>query len=289
LLCGATTVCHHNPVTPDLTSPGFPSRVVQEFAWAHSPSLEPALASKFRESPPDLPFILHAAEGIDEGSSQEIFELDRIQALNQRSVLVHGLACNPECVSLINRRHAALILCPTSNQFLFHQSPSLAFIRSLDTAVLGSDSPLTAAGDLLDEMKFARESIGIDANSIYAMVTSRAAQVLRLRRGEGAIKPGSLADMLVVRDEGLSPAETLAALTSDQLELVIVGGRVQLAGPSLIDRLPSVLRQGLQLFQVDGRPLWVRAPIDKLLAEAEAVLGSDLLLGGKRVRHAAAA
>jgi cytosine/adenosine deaminase-related metal-dependent hydrolase len=204
-------------------------------------------------------------------------------------VLVHGLACTPESISLINQRLAALILCPTSNQFLFHRSPSLAFIRSLDTAVLGSDSPLTAAGDLLDEINFARKQIGIDANSIYAMVTNRPAEVLRLRRGEGAIEPGSLADILVVRDAGLSPAETLAHLTSDQIELVIVGGRIQLAGPSLIERLPGVLRQGLELFQVDGQPRWVRAPINKLLAEAEEALGSDVRVGGKRVRHAPAA
>ena len=49
--------------------------------------------------------------------------------------------------------------------------------------------------------------------------------------------------MLVVRDIGLSPAETLAQLTSDQIELVIVAGRVQLAGPSLhrasSDRAPA--------------------------------------------------
>ncbi len=289
LLAGATTVCHHNPVTPDLTGPGFPIHVVQEFAWAHSPSFEPDLAGKFRESRADLPFILHAAEGVDEGSAQEIFELDRMRALDHRTVLVHGLACTPESVSLINQRLAALILCPTSNEFLFHRSPSLAFIRSLDTAVLGSDSPLTAAGDLLDEIKFARERIGVDANSIYAMVTNRPAEVLRLRRGEGGIKSGSLADLLVVRDAGLSPAETLAHLTSDQIELVIVGGRIQLAGPSLIEQLPGVLRQGLQLFDVDGQPRWVRAPISKLLAEAEEALGSALRLSGKRVRHASAA
>jgi cytosine/adenosine deaminase-related metal-dependent hydrolase len=289
LLCGATTVCHHNPVAPELTAPGFPIRVVSEFAWAHSPSMEPDLAGKFRQSRADLPFIVHAAEGVDEGSAQEIFELDRIHALDQRTVLVHGLACTPESISLINRRCAALILCPTSNEFLFHRSPSLGFIRSLDSAVLGSDSPLTAAGDLLDEIRFAHMRIGVDANAIYAMVTSRPAEVLRLRRGEGGIQPGSAADMLVVRDAGLSPAETLAQLTSDQIELVILGGRIQLAGPSLIERLPGVLRQGLQRFEVDGRPRWVRAPINQLLAEAEEALGSDLRVGGKRVRRAPAA
>jgi cytosine/adenosine deaminase-related metal-dependent hydrolase/ubiquinone/menaquinone biosynthesis C-methylase UbiE len=289
LLCGATTVCHHNPVYPELTGPGFPIRVVSEFAWAHSPSLEPLLGRKFAESPADLPFILHAAEGVDEGSAQEIFDLDRIHALDHRTVLVHGLACTPEAVALINQRRAALILCPTSNDFLFHRSPSLAFIHSLDTVVLGSDSPLTAAGDLLDEIKFVRERIGLDANALYAMVTTRPAEVLRRQQGEGSLKPGSVADMLVVRDFGLSPSETLANLTSDQIEMVIVGGRIQLAGPSIIERLPSALRQGLQLFRVDGQPRWVRAPIDRLIAEAEETLGSDLRVGGKRVRRASVA
>jgi len=286
LLCGATTVCHHNPVYPELTGPGFPIRVVSEFAWAHSPSLDPLLASKFAESPADLPFILHAAEGVDEGSAQEIFDLDRIHALDHRTVLVHGLACTPECVTLINQRRAAMILCPTSNDFLFHRSPSLAFIHSLDTVVLGSDSPLTAAGDLLDEIKFAHARIGLDANSLYGMVTTRAAEVLRRQQGEGCLKPGSVADMLVVRDAGLSPAETLARLSSDQVEMVIVGARIQLAGPSLIERLPSALRRGLQRFEVDGQPRWVRAPIDSLISEAEEALGSDLRVGGKRVRRA---
>jgi cytosine/adenosine deaminase-related metal-dependent hydrolase/SAM-dependent methyltransferase len=289
LLCGVTTVCHHNPVTPELLDPGFPVRVVSDFGWAHSPSLEPHLAKKFAECQADLPFIVHAAEGVDEESMQEVFHLDRINALDQRTVLVHGLACTPEAVSLINLRLAALILCPTSNEFLFNRSPSLAFIHSLNTAVLGSDSPLTAAGDLLDEIRFAHTRIGLDANSLFAMVTNRAAEVLRLRRGEGRLQPGSLADILVVRDTGLSPAETLAQLTIEQIELVMLAGRIQLAGQSVFERLPDVCKQGLQLLELDGHQRWVRAPIDKLLAEGEEVLGSDLRVSGRRVRRAPAA
>ena len=289
LLCGVTTVCHHNPITQELVNLGFPVRVVSEFGWAHSPSLEPQLASKFAESRADLPFILHAAEGVDEESRQEVFDLDRINALDDRTVLVHGLACTPEAVSLINRRLASVILCPTSNKFLFHRWPSLAFIHSLDNVVLGSDSPLTATGDLLDEIRFARTQIGVDTNSLYAMVTNRAAEILRLRRGEGSLRPGSAADVLVVRDTGLSPSETLAELTFEQVELVIVGGRIQLAGPLLFERLPGALRHGLELFVVDGHQRWVRAPVEKLLVGAEKALGSDLRLGGKRVRRASAA
>jgi cytosine/adenosine deaminase-related metal-dependent hydrolase/ubiquinone/menaquinone biosynthesis C-methylase UbiE len=289
LLCGVTTVCHHNPVTPELASSEFPIRVVSDFGWAHSLALEPQLASKFAESDADLPFIIHAAEGVDEASVQEVFALDRMRALDQRTVLVHGLACTPEAVSLINRRFAALILCPTSNGFLFDRAPSLAFIRSLDTVALGSDSPLTAAGDLLDEIAFAHSLIGLDADSVYGMVTNRAADVLRLRQGEGRLWPGSVADVVGVRDLGLSPAETLAQLTIEQVELVIVGGRVQLASPSILKRLPPALREGLELLDVDGHQRWVRAPIEELLAGAEEFLGSDVRVGGKRVRRASAA
>jgi cytosine/adenosine deaminase-related metal-dependent hydrolase len=289
LLCGVTTVCHHNPLSPDLLDPEFPVRIVSDFGWAHSLSLDPQLAGKFAKSPDNAPFILHAAEGVDRESLKEVFELDRMHALDERTVLVHGLACTPVAAALINQRLAAVILCPTSNKFLFHQFPSLPLVRSLTKVILGSDSPLTAAGDLLDEIRFTRTQIGLHANSIYGMVTNQAADILRLRRGEGRLRPGSAADMLVVRDRGLSPAETLAQLTVDQVELVITAGRVQLAGPGLFERLPAGLTNGLEAFEVDGVRRWVRAPVHQLITDAEEVLGSDFCLGGKRVRHATAA
>ena len=121
------------------------------------------------------------------------------------------------------------------------------------------------------------------------MVTNQPAAILRLRRGEGRLKPGSIADILVVRDTGLSPAETLAQLTVEQIELVMSAGRIQLAGPALFEHLPAALKNGLQPFEVDGLRRWVRAPIDQLIAEAQEVLGSDFCVGGKRVRLAIAA
>jgi cytosine/adenosine deaminase-related metal-dependent hydrolase/ubiquinone/menaquinone biosynthesis C-methylase UbiE len=289
LLSGVTTVCHHNPITQELMGPEFPVRVVSGFGWAHSLSLEPELAHKFARNREDAPFILHAAEGIDEESAQEVFALDREHALDPRTVLVHGLGCTPEGIELINQRQAAVILCPTSNRFLFHQSPAPAFIEALNKVTLGSDSPLTAAGDLLDEIRFARKHVGLGAGKIYDMVTNRAADILRLRRGEGQLKPGSVADVMVVRDCGLSPAEMLAQLNMAQIELVILAGRVQLAGPTLFERLSNELKDGLQLFEVEGQRRWVRAPMEKLIAQAGQILGSDFSVGGKRVRRAPAA
>ncbi|HXC94871.1 MAG TPA: methyltransferase domain-containing protein [Edaphobacter sp.] len=289
LLCGVTTVCHHNPLSRELLSSQFPVRVLSKFGWAHSLEMDPNLIRNFDHTPPNLPFILHAAEGIDARSAQEIFDLDRMQVLDDRTVLVHGLAMNPKAIALLNRRRSAVIICPTSNQFLFHCTPSSTSIRSINTVVLGSDSPLTSAGDLLDEIDFARNEIGLDINSLYEMVTAKSANILRLRNGEGQIKPGSIADLIAVRNQGLTPAETVASLTFDNIELVMLGGRVQLVNSSLYARLPDSLKSGLQSLTIDGHLRWLRAPVENLITEARKVLGRDLRLGGKKVDHASAA
>ena len=289
LLSGVTTVCHHNPLTRELVSPDFPIRVLSRFGWAHSLEMDPNLIHNFDHTPPNLPFILHAAEGVDAKSAQEIFDLDRMQVLGDRTVLVHGLALNPKSVALLNRRRSALVVCPTSNQFLFHCTPSSTLIKSINTVVLGSDSPLTSAGDLLDEINYALNEIGLDANSIYEMVTAKSASVLHLRNGEGHLRPGSIADLVAVRDKGLSPGETVAQLTHDQVELVILSGRVQLASATLYHRLPDALKAGLQPLTVNGHKRWLRAPIDNLLTEARKAVGRDVRLAGKKVDNASVA
>jgi cytosine/adenosine deaminase-related metal-dependent hydrolase/ubiquinone/menaquinone biosynthesis C-methylase UbiE len=289
LLCGVTTVCHHNPLSREMLSADFPIRVLSRFGWAHSLEMDPNLIHNFDHTPPNLPFVLHAAEGVDAKSAQEIFDLDRMQVLGDRTVLVHGLALNSKAVALLNRRRSALVICPTSNQFLFHCAPSSSLIKSLNTVVLGSDSPLTSAGDLLDEINFARNEIGLTPNFLYEMVTARSANVLRLRNGEGRLRTGSVADLIAVQDKALTPAETIAQLTFDQVELVFLSGRIQLASSSLYERLPDSLKAGLQPISIDGHQRWLRAPVDNLLAEARKVLGRDIRLGGKKVDHAGAA
>lgn len=285
LLCGVTTVCHHNPLSRELVASDFPVRVLSRFGWAHSLAMDPNLLHNFDHTPSNLPFVLHAAEGVDSKSAQEIFDLDRLGVLDERTVLVHGLALNKKAVSLLNQRRSALVICPTSNQFLFRCAPSATMIKSIHAVVLGSDSPLTSAGDLLDEINFARNEIGIDAVSLFKMVTTRSAGVLRLRNGEGRLRPGSVADLVAVTDKGLTPAQTVSQLTFDQIELVVLGGRIQLASDSLYASLPNSLQIGLYPLIIDGHRRWLRASIDEALSHARKALGNDLRVGGKRLER----
>jgi cytosine/adenosine deaminase-related metal-dependent hydrolase/ubiquinone/menaquinone biosynthesis C-methylase UbiE len=286
LLCGVTSVCHHNPLYPAIDRHDFPVRILSRFGWAHSIEMDRDLSSKFDCTPADAPFILHLGEGIGETSAREIYQLDSIHALDERTILVHGLAFGEEEMKLVNRRRAAIVWCPTSNKFLFGRTHTKASVMSAERIVLGSDSPLTASGDLLDEIRFARAETDIDAREVYEQVTTRAARVFRLESGEGTLLPYAVADLIAVSQRGRqSPADILGQLTYKDVELVMLGGRVHLASEEVLSRLPAELASGLCPIQVESTIRWIRAPLQTLFEEAERVLGPDLVLGGRRVRN----
>jgi cytosine/adenosine deaminase-related metal-dependent hydrolase len=289
LLCGVTTVCHHNPLWPELLDDNFPVRVINRFGWAHSLRLECQLSDKFDTVPKDFPFVLHVAEGIDQKSAKEIFELDQMRLLDERTVLVHGLALGPDGLALLNRRGAALVWCPTSNRFLFGQTHNRQSLSLAGNVVLGSDSSLTSAGDLLDDIRFAHSKKLASEKELFRMVITRPPAIFRLADGRGTIRPGAVADLIAVRDAGQSPARTLATMSSGDVEMVLIGGRVQLASKALFGQLPARLRSGLYPLEVAGRDRWIRAPLSRLFNQASQVLGRNIVLGNRKVRHVRAA
>jgi cytosine/adenosine deaminase-related metal-dependent hydrolase len=248
--------------------------------------LDPHLAETFHATPQDQPFILHAAEGIDEKSRNEISLLDQMGVLDERTVLVHGLACSTDEISLINRRGASLIVCPTSNRFLFATTPPRNLLASIQRLALGSDSPITAAGDLLDEVRYLYAETGLDPNTIYNMVTSGPAEILHLQDGQGRIEEFGVADQIAVRSQHDTPALALSGLTFADVELVLLAGVVQMASPRLYARLPLDIRSGMELIEVAGHRRWIRSHLQVLFDTAERVLGqNNLQLGGREVRH----
>ena len=289
LLCGVTTVCHHNPIWPELRDDNFPVRVVTEFGWAHSVPLEPQLSAKFAATPKGQPFILHLAEGCDPNNGNEIFELDRMLALDDRTVLVHGLSLDAAGLSLLNLRGAALVWCPTSNRFLFGRTHTWQSLLKVNNLILGSDSPLTSAGDLLDEVGCAYFEASVSAEELFRMVVTRPPSVFRFTDGRGVIRPGAAADLIAVRDSGKSPAETLVTISSSDIELVVIGSRVQLASEAVLERLSGDLSSGLYPLEVDGQIRYVRAPLGSLCGIASQTLGCNIPLGNKKVRHVCSA
>jgi cytosine/adenosine deaminase-related metal-dependent hydrolase len=90
---------------------------------------------------------------------------------------------------------------------------------------LGSDSAVTANGDLLDELRVARGYL--PAPRLYRMVTEEPARILRLPRGFGAIVPGGPADLIAISGDGREPAAAL--LRAKRPDWVFVAGKLKLS------------------------------------------------------------
>ena len=285
LLCGVTTVSHHDPLWPELRRKDFPVRVVRDYGWGHSVALGGDLRSARSATPAGSAFIVHACEGIDEQAREELFKLDGWGLLDANVVLVHGLAVDKEGVELIRARRAALIICPSSNEFLFGQLPDRAVFGAIDNVALGSDSPLTSEGDLLDEVRFAMRHCGISPQSAYRMVTDSPAAMLGLVNAEGSIEVSGVGDLIAVRDTDQDAMDGLRTMSMADVEFVMIGGCVQLASEEVFERLSFVEVRGLEPLWIDGMVRWLRAPVKGLLRSAEAVLGvGEVRLGGKPVR-----
>jgi cytosine/adenosine deaminase-related metal-dependent hydrolase len=283
LLSGVTTVCHHNPYQPEVFEEGFPVRVIRRFGWAHSLALEKNVAGAFLATPPDDPFVIHLGEGTDAGSREEIFALDRLGALDSRTVIVHGVGLDAAGHALIRKRRAGLVWCPTSNLFTLGRTLAHEVVEHNPRVALGNDSALTAEGDLLDELRAAYRHTDLPAEELYSMVTVRAAELLRLREGEGAIGVGKVADLIAIRDSGMPPAQVLLGASFCSIELVLLGGQPALLSPAMAERWPPELREGLNSLCVEDEVRWVRGPVTSLLEQAAEKLGSDLRLAGKRI------
>jgi cytosine/adenosine deaminase-related metal-dependent hydrolase len=262
-------------------------RVLREYGWAHSLPMDSDAAQKKRQTQAGLPFVIHLGEGTDKRSEDEINELHRCGALDEDTVLVHGLALDKKGRALLRESGAGLIWCASSNVFLFGRTLSSQMVESLTRLALGSDSPLTAIGDLLDEVRFARDITQLPSDMLYRLVTSQAAQLLRLQEGQGRLRPGGMADIVAVRDLGRSPAETLAGLSYRDVELVLIGGCVHLVSEEVWQRLPPGSRTGLRPLVIEDTLRWVRAPLERLFRETEPHLPEGIFLGGKRVSFGA--
>ena len=285
LLSGVTTVCHHDSLWPELRRQDFPVKVVQEYGWAHSLALGGNLHAAYAARAKGSAFFVHACEGVDDLAKGELLALDRLGLLKADTVLIHGLAIEDEGAALLRERRTSVIVCPSSNHFLFAALPDMNRFDGIAQMSLGNDSPLTAKGDLLDEIRFAMNFCHVSADRVYRMVTEFPAKLLRLKNKEGTIQVAGAADLIAVRDDGRSAVHRLRSLSVEDLEFVMVRGQMRLTSERIWKLLPTEIRVGLEPLWIDGTIRWLRAPVQKLLGEAEAVVGTgEVRLGGRSIR-----
>jgi len=223
ILSGVTTVAHHDPLYSLLSSPDFPTQVVQRYGWSHSLGIEgeERVQGAYRSTRKDHPWIIHAAEGVDALAAAEFDWLEALGCIGPNTVIVHGVALDDTQRAKLAASGAGLIWCPASNFCLFGQTAAVAELARFGRVALGSDSRLTGSHDLLDELHVAAEVSGFDEPTLESLVTEASARLLGLT-DRGVLRVGARADILVLPAQRL-----LSSVRRTDLRMVMLGGRMR--------------------------------------------------------------
>lgn len=265
LLSGVTTVCHHNPIHRPLRK-RFPVRVVTNFGYSHSLHIDgEAVAESHRQTPREWPWMIHAAEGLDQAAQSELETLDRLGCLSANSVFIHGVAFCRASADRVISAGAGLVWCPSSNQFLFHATADVRAFDDADRLALGSDSRLSGEGDLLDELKSAHATRQLSAEGLARTVTTGAASLLRLPAGR--VAAGAPADLTIVRPLAPCPFDSLVSAGRGDLQMTMIDGKPCVAEPALA---PAFIATGVPTMsaRVDGNARlvarWIGQHVSKM-------------------------
>jgi len=260
LLAGVTCVAHHDPWHPALDAPDFPVALLRGHGWAYAlgwPDYGPPVRASFDATAADAPWMIHLAEGTDTVAQGELEQLERLGCLDARAVLIHGVGLDARDIERVIERGAAVVWCPSSNLALLGRTLHPRRLHAAGRLALGSDSRLSGARDLLEELCVAAVLSGLDAAALLPLVTARAADVLRLP-ARGRLAPGAPADLLIVEDRGGDPAANLVGLQRSELRAVVRDGLPQIADPDFADWF---IAAGIDAVPVtlDGRPKLIAA------------------------------
>ncbi len=232
LLSGVTTVCHHNPLHRALHR-RFPVKVVTRFGYCHSLHIDgDRVAASHQNTPAAWPWMIHAAEGRDAAARDEVSVLDGLGCLAPNTVLIHGVAFCPSASERVIAAGAGLVWCPSSNDFLFGATADVRAFDDADRLALGSDSRLSGAGDLLDELHAAHATRQLSAEGLGRSVMASAARLLRLRDA-GRIALGVPADLTIIKPLKPDPYDTLVTACRADVRLTLLDGRACVGEPEL--------------------------------------------------------
>lgn len=233
LLCGATTVAHHGPKYREMYRKDFPVRVIKDYGWSHSLHFdtEEEIIASYNATPKDHPWFIHLAEGTDDVAKSEYRRLKDLGCVGENTVIVHGVGLTPEDVEDAVGIVRGLIWCPTTNLYLLEDT-----INYLDdwrlvsnNITLGSDSRLTANGDLVNEIEYAflnmKES---DPMLTFNSFTLESANILGLKK-LGKLEVGSPADFFI---------GSLA--NRAYMKLLVKGGIPQIGDPDIMAKFPHI-------------------------------------------------
>lgn len=236
LVSGVTSVHDHIPhfvQEPFLSR--MPVKVISRYTLAHSMGSAALnwgdIASEYSKAvAEDVPFVMHISEGFDDETRQNIQALDRLGALGDHSVLIHGIAFSKQDMQLIKQKKGSMVWCCDSNLFMFNATADIkSIIETGVNACIGTDSPMSGGENLLREIQVGRDYYRkhygevLPAKQVLRMVTENPARAFRLYEN-GRLAEDMLADLVVFNNSYDDPYESVANAELEDVRLVVING-----------------------------------------------------------------
>ena len=171
LLNGFTTVVNHGEqieIENDLIN------VFQNCHSLHSVLLEKnwkrQLNNPFAKK---QPYVIHAGEGTDQQSADEIDELIKWNVFKKELIAVHGVSMNEQQA----KNFKALVWCPASNYFLLNDTAKVDRLKQSISIVFGTDSTLSSGWNAWEHIRLARKTGMVTDQELFDMLTINPAKL----------------------------------------------------------------------------------------------------------------
>ena len=209
-------------------------------------------------------YLIHCGEGTDSRALAEFATLSSVTTtagclLAPQTTITHGTAFGMTEFTTMAQKGVKLTWSPASNVSLYGQTADIPTALAAGvTVALAPDWSMGGSQNLLDEMRFAdswdNAHFGdkLTAQDLLTMTTKNAAAVLAVGDRLGQIKEGYIADLVVYAGDTTKPWDAVLAATPKDVQLVMVGGKVQYADMALAAAAPA--NPPCEMLDVCGTP-----------------------------------
>jgi len=230
LLNGITTVVNHG-VKLKITDAFI--TVLQDNYSLHSIQFEKYWQLKLNNFfAKKQPYVIHAGEGTDEMSHNEIDTLIKMNFFNKSLFTVHGVAMNEEQA----KNFKALIWCPDSNFFLLNSTADIKRLKTKTRILFGTDSTLTADWNLWNHLRLARKTDLMNDRELYKTLT-KTPSVAWQQNDSGMISINKNADIVIAKTVSGKGFDAFYSLNPKDIQLVLHHGKIRLFGEEIKDQL----------------------------------------------------
>ena len=176
--------------------------------------------------------VIHIGEGNDNSSQEEIKTLIKWNYFKKKIIGIHAIALGKEDAN----NFEAIIWCPVSNYFLFDKTANVNELKKETKILFGTDSTVSANGNIWDHLRFARKLNLIDDKDLFGSLTATPAGVWNLEL-LGKIKENYSADLVVAENKLSSTWDSFFSLNPQDIILILKQGKIVLWDKSIKDQL----------------------------------------------------